>query len=304
MAARGCAGSPVRVTEYPGTDLLTSLRTDNLIVAAEPGKPLSRACPHDGIAARALPRSWLLSMRGAPIGASTRRVPRSCLAIVLAALSLAACGPAGFCSGVSAGALERGAPEPPTGAAGPGLERFDALIHFGHAQGDRDHDCVAGRGPVLAVLTRAALHEAQPFGDVPPEDQAASVAAPGDVRSRQHLQQRHTNEPSSDEASQGEVGHRDDFHILELNHILGLNPSRGLNPLPTLDHLGLQGPRTSRVALPCAICGRPRSLLHSYSPPGPAALGLSGPSCPFISPGRPPPPGGSGQGRASHETSH
>src|SRR5215510_7372922 len=100
----------------------------------------------------------------------------------------------------------------------------------------------------LAVLTRAALHEAQPFGDVPPEDQAASVAAPGDVRSRQHLQQRHTNEPSSDEASQGEVGHRDDFHILELNHILGLNPLR------TIDHLVLQGPRTSRVALSCAIC--------------------------------------------------
>src|SRR5262249_9849958 len=99
-------------------------------------------------------------------------------------------------------------------------------------------------------------------------------------------------------ASQGEVGHRDDFHILELNHILGLNPLR------TIDHLGLQGPRTSRVALSCAICGRPRSLPHSYSPPGSAALGLSGPSCPFISPGRPPPPGGSRQGPASHETSH
>src|SRR5262245_22182558 len=35
MAARGCAGSPVRVTEYPGTDLLTNLRSDNLSVAAE-----------------------------------------------------------------------------------------------------------------------------------------------------------------------------------------------------------------------------------------------------------------------------
>src|SRR5262249_56358099 len=64
----------------------------------------------------------------APIEPSTRRVPRSSLAVALAALSLAACGPAGFRSGVSAGALERAAHEPPTGAAGPGLERFDALI--------------------------------------------------------------------------------------------------------------------------------------------------------------------------------
>jgi len=40
---------------------------------------------------------------GAPIDASTRRVPRSCLAIVLAALSLAACGRAGFRGGASPG---------------------------------------------------------------------------------------------------------------------------------------------------------------------------------------------------------
>src|SRR5262249_57405852 len=97
MAARGCAGSPVRVTEYPGTDLLTSLRTDDFIVAVEQGKPLSRACPHDGRAAGAFPaRSWLLSVRGAPIGASTPRVPRRCPGLVVAAPSLAAPWPAGL----------------------------------------------------------------------------------------------------------------------------------------------------------------------------------------------------------------
>jgi len=52
----------------------------------------------------------------------------SCLAVALAALSLAACGPAGFRNGASPGALEQAEHEPPTGAAGPGLERFDALI--------------------------------------------------------------------------------------------------------------------------------------------------------------------------------
>src|SRR5262245_41117935 len=137
-----------------------------------------------------------------------------------------------------------------------------------------------------------ALHEAEPFGDVPREDQSASVAAPGDVRSRQHLQGRHTNELSSDETSQGEVGRRDHFHILELD------------PLCTIDHLRLQGQRASRATLPCARCQGPRSSPHSCSPPAPAALGLSGASCPLISPGRPPPPGGSGQGPASQETSH
>jgi CubicO group peptidase (beta-lactamase class C family) len=70
----------------------------------------------------------VLSVRGAPIEAFTRLVPRSCLAVALAVLSLTACGPAGFRGGVSPGALERAANEPPTGAAGPGLERFDALI--------------------------------------------------------------------------------------------------------------------------------------------------------------------------------
>jgi CubicO group peptidase (beta-lactamase class C family) len=53
--------------------------------------------------------------------------PRSCLAVALA-LSLAACGPAGFGGGASPAALERAAHEPATGAAGPGLERFDARI--------------------------------------------------------------------------------------------------------------------------------------------------------------------------------
>src|SRR5262249_20697294 len=59
MAAHGCAGAPVRVTEYPDTDLLhgptDSLRTDDVIVAGERRKPLSRARPQDRKARGALP---------------------------------------------------------------------------------------------------------------------------------------------------------------------------------------------------------------------------------------------------------
>src|SRR5262245_52417560 len=72
------------------------------------------------------------------------------------------------------------------------LRNVESGVSAGRGQA---HDaCAESEGPQMARCSNVAV------------DRLASVAAPGDVRSRQHLQGRHTNELSSDEASQGEVG--------------------------------------------------------------------------------------------------
>jgi hypothetical protein len=77
---------------------------------------------------------------------------------------------------------------------------------------------------------RLLLTEAEFCRHVARQDETASVAAPGDVRPRQHSQGRHPNEPSFDEASQGEVGGCHNFQVCELK------------PLRAVDHVGLQSP--------------------------------------------------------------
>jgi len=62
------------------------------------------------------------------------------------------------------------------------------------------------------------LCEPQPFRYVSRKDEATSIAAPCDVRSRECLQKRHTDEPSPDDAPQGEIrrGHHLDVPDFDL----------------------------------------------------------------------------------------
>ena len=71
-----------------------------------------------------------------------------------------------------------------------------------------------------AVPMSVDLCEAQVFSYVSRKDEATSIAAPCDVRSRKCLQRRYTDEPSPDDASQGEIrrGHHLDVPDFDLLH--------------------------------------------------------------------------------------
>jgi hypothetical protein len=51
-------------------------------------------------------------------------------------------------------------------------------VRLGHARRDRRHDCVAGRGPVLAVLTRAASDHADRTGQFWPIPRSSRPVRP------------------------------------------------------------------------------------------------------------------------------